>query len=84
MEKKGTPASPATALASRVYTNPHVPEMSPILEFMITYIMPTALLIGAFVLFMNLMTRKGGGIGGTSNSSNLNGRLSNADGKRKP
>ncbi len=57
------------------YTNPHVPEMSPILEFMITYIMPTALLIGAFVLFMNLMTRKGGGIGGIGSVGKSNAKV---------
>ena len=57
------------------YTNPYVPEMSPILEFMITYIMPTALLIGAFVLFMNLMTRKGGGIGGIGSVGKSNAKV---------
>ena len=42
---------------------PYVPEMSPILEFMIAYIPPMVLLIGAFMLFMNLMAKRGGGIG---------------------
>ena len=51
------------------YTRPYVPEMSPILEFMMVYILPTALLIGAFMLFMNLMARKGGGIGSVGKSN---------------
>ena len=57
------------------YTNPYVPQMSPILEFMIAYILPTALLLGAFILFMNLMTRKGGGIGGIGSVGKSNAKV---------
>ena len=57
------------------YTNPYVPEMSPILEFMIAYILPMVLLIGAFMLFMNLMTRKGGGIGGIGSVGKANAKV---------
>ena len=57
------------------YTNPYVPEMSPILEFMMVYILPTALLIGAFMLFMNLMARKGGGIGGIGSVGKANAKV---------
>ena len=47
------------------YTKPYVPEMSPILAFMISYIVPTVLMVGAFMLLMNLISKKsGGGMGG--------------------
>ncbi|MDE7242888.1 MAG: ATP-dependent metallopeptidase FtsH/Yme1/Tma family protein, partial [Oscillospiraceae bacterium] len=35
------------------YTNPYVPEMSPVLEFMVAYILPMVILVGVFMLFMN-------------------------------
>ncbi len=57
------------------YTNPYVPEMSPVLEFMIVYILPIVLLVGAFMLFMNLMTRKGGGIGGIGSVGKSNAKV---------
>ena len=57
------------------YTNPYVPEMSPVLEFMIAYILPMVLLIGAFMLFMNLMARKGGGIGGMGSVGKSNAKV---------
>ena len=68
-------------LIERVHANggefsyPYVPEMSPILEFMIAYILPMVLLIGAFMLFMNLMTRKGGGIGGIGSVGKANAKV---------
>ena len=57
------------------YTNPYVPEMSPILEFMIAYILPMVLFIGAVMLFMNLMARKGGGIGGIGSVGKSNAKV---------
>ena len=57
------------------YTTPYVPEMSPVLEFMIAYILPMVLLIGAFMLFMNLMARKGGGIGGMGSVGKSNAKV---------
>ncbi len=57
------------------YTNPYVPEMSPILEFMIAYILPMVLLIGAFMLFMNLMARRGGGLGGIGSVGKSNAKV---------
>ena len=57
------------------YTNPYVPQMSPILEFMLTYILPTILMVGLFVLFMNLMARRGGGIGGIGNVGKANAKV---------
>ena len=57
------------------YRNPYVPEMSPILEFMLTYILPTILMVGLFVLFMNLMARRGGGIGGIGSVGKSNAKV---------
>ena len=57
------------------YRNPYVPEMSPILEFMLTYILPTILMVGLFVLFMNLMARRGGGIGGIGSVGKANAKV---------
>ena len=45
------------------YTSPVQTQMSPILEFMIAYVLPTILLLGAFLLVMRLLA-KNGGIGG--------------------
>ncbi len=57
------------------YTNPHVPQMSPVLEFMITYILPTVLMVGLFMLMMNLMARRGGGIGGIGSVGKANAKV---------
>ena len=57
------------------YGTPYVPEMSPILEFMLTYILPTILMVGLFVLFMNLMARRGGGIGGIGSVGKSNAKV---------
>ena len=57
------------------YTNPYVPEMSPILEFMISYILPTIMMLGVFLLFMNLMARRGGGIGGMGSVGKSNAKV---------
>ena len=46
------------------YTNPYVPEMSPVLEFMVAYILPMVIFIGVVMIFMNMMARRGGGFGG--------------------
>ena len=57
------------------FSYPYVPEMSPVLEFMIAYILPMVLLIGAFMLFMNLMTRRGGGLGGIGSVGKSNAKV---------
>ena len=57
------------------YTNPYVAQMSPILEFMISYILPTVLMLGLFVLLMNLMTRRGGGLGGLGSVGKANAKV---------
>ena len=57
------------------FTNPYVPQMSPVLEFMIVYILPIILLVGAFMLFMNLMAKRGGGIGGIGSVGKANAKV---------
>ena len=57
------------------FRNPYVPEMSPVLEFMLTYILPTILMVGLFVLMMNLMTKRGGGIGGIGSVGKSNAKV---------
>ena len=57
------------------YTNPYVPEMSPVLEFMVAYILPIVILIGVFMLFMNMMAKRGGGIGGIGSVGKSNAKV---------
>lgn len=57
------------------YTNPYVAEMSPVLEFMLAYILPIIVMVGLFVLLMNIMTRKGGGIGGIGSVGKSNAKV---------
>ncbi|MBR3704117.1 MAG: ATP-dependent zinc metalloprotease FtsH [Oscillospiraceae bacterium] len=56
------------------YTNPYVAQMSPVLEFMISYILPTVLMVGLFMLMMNLMTRRGG-MGGIGSVGKANAKV---------
>ena len=46
------------------YTKPYKAPISPVLAFMVTYILPTVLLVGAFMLLMNIIAKKSGGMGG--------------------
>ncbi len=46
------------------YTKPYQAPVSPILAFMVSYILPTVLMVGAFMLLMNFITKKSGGMGG--------------------
>ena len=57
------------------FDNPYVPEMSPVLEFMIAYILPLVLIMGVFMLFMNIMSRRGGGIGGIGSVGKSNAKV---------
>ena len=57
------------------YTNPYVPKMSPVLEFMLSYILPTVMMLGVFVLMMNLLSRRGGGIGGIGSVGKANAKV---------
>ena len=51
------------------YTAPVVEQMSPILQFMISYILPTILMLGAFLLVMRLLSKSSGGIGSVGKSN---------------
>ena len=57
------------------YTAPVVEQMSPILQFMITYILPTILLLGAFLLVMRLLSKSSGGIGGIGSVGKSNAKV---------
>ena len=46
------------------YTKPYEAPISPVLAFMISYILPTVLMVGALVLLMNVLSKKAGGMGG--------------------
>jgi len=52
------------------YTKPYQPPVSPILTFMVSYILPTVLMVGAFMLLMNFITKKSGGMGGIGGIGN--------------
>ena len=56
------------------YTSPVQTQMSPILEFMVVYILPTILLVGAFLLVMRLVS-KNGGIGGIGSVGKSNAKV---------
>ena len=43
------------------YTSPYQAQMSPILEFMIAYILPTILMVGLFMLVLRMLAKNGGG-----------------------
>ena len=51
------------------YTAPVQEQMSPILQFMISYILPTILMLGAFMLVMRLLSKSSGGIGNVGKSN---------------
>ena len=53
------------------YTKPYQPPVSPILTFMVNYILPTVLMVGAFMLLMNFITKKSGGMGGIGGIGNV-------------
>ena len=57
------------------YTNPYVPEMSPVLEFMVAYILPMVIFIGVVMIFMNMMARRGGGFGGIGSVGKSNAKV---------
>jgi len=53
------------------YTKPYQAPISPVLAFMVTYILPTVLLVGAFMLLMNIIAKKSGGMGGIGGIGNV-------------
>ncbi len=57
------------------YTAPYEAQLSPILVFMLNYILPTVLMVGGFLLLMRFITRSGGGIGGIGNVGKANAKV---------
>ena len=53
------------------YTKPYKAPISPVLAFMVTYILPTVLLVGGFMLLMNIIAKKSGGMGGIGGIGNV-------------
>ena len=53
------------------YTKPYQAPISPVLAFMISYILPTVLMVGALVLLMNMLAKKTGGMGGFGGIGNV-------------
>ena len=56
------------------YTNPYVAQMSPVLEFMISYILPMVIMVFLFILMMNILTRRGG-MGGMGSVGKSNAKV---------
>ncbi len=57
------------------YTSPVQTQMSPILEFMITYVLPVIVLAALFMLVMRIVSKNGGGIGGIGNVGKSNAKV---------
>jgi cell division protease FtsH len=57
------------------HTSPYKAQMSPILEFMIAYILPTIVMVGLFMLVMRMLSRSGGGFGGLGNVGKSNAKV---------
>ena len=57
------------------YTSPVQTQMSPILEFMIAYILPVIVLVALFMLVMRIMAKNGGGIGGIGSVGKSNAKV---------
>ena len=57
------------------YTSPVQAQMSPILEFMIAYILPVIVMVALFMLVMRIMAKNGGGIGGIGSVGKSNAKV---------
>ena len=57
------------------YTSPVQAQMSPILEFMIAYVLPMIVLVALFMLVMRIMAKNGGGIGGIGSVGKSNAKV---------
>ena len=53
------------------YAKPYQAPISPILAFMVSYILPTVIMVGALVLLMNVLSKKAGGMGGIGGIGNV-------------
>jgi len=59
------------------YTKPYVPEMGLFTNIVLTYILPTVIMVGLFMLMMRLLTRRGGmgGFGGIGSVGKANAKV---------
>ena len=57
------------------YTSPVQTQMSPILEFMIAYILPVIVMVALFMLVMRIMAKNGVGIGGIGSVGKSNAKV---------
>ena len=57
------------------YTSPVQTQMSPILEFMIAYILPVIVMVALFMLVVRIMAKNGGGIGGIGSVGKSNAKV---------
>ena len=57
------------------YTAPYQAQLSPILAFMISYILPTVLMVGLFMLLFRFISKSGGGLGGIGNVGKSNAKV---------
>ena len=57
------------------YTSPVQAQMSPILEFMIAYVLPVIVMVALFMLVMRIMAKNGGGIGGIGSVGKSNAKV---------
>ena len=53
------------------YAKPYQAPISPILAFMVSYILPTVIMVGALVLLMNVLSKQAGGMGGIGGIGNV-------------
>ena len=57
------------------YTSPVQAQMSPILEFMIAYVLPVIVIAALFMLVMRIMAKNGGGLGGIGSVGKSNAKV---------
>jgi cell division protease FtsH len=57
------------------YTGYYKAQMSPLLEFMVLYILPTIIMVGGLVLLFRFISKSGGGIGGIGSVGKSNAKV---------
>ena len=57
------------------YSGYYQAKMSPVMEFMVNFILPTVLMVGMFMLLMRFLSRSGGGMGGIGNVGKSNAKV---------
>ena len=57
------------------YTGYYEAQMSPILEFMMAYMLPMVVMLGLFMLVMRALSKNGGGMGGIGNVGKSNAKV---------